>query len=271
MGLTFYINVIDDRCCYNMRGEKTKILGKIGDFEIGAKWQWKLSNYMFTFWFSIFIFVLLLLLVVGFIHQWMWFHQISKLQSELHAELEEVKRLKDEIESTTNQPNEVSNPPISRRFKRANLAGRVTAVHLERDVTYVNTGTNGIIGHWQPQYWSKPQFYLENIQLEKNNSSLVIQSTGLYIIYAQVCYATTKESSSFEVRVMSRGVSQKQSRKIAQCSLGSSDSDSEITCFTSLAQVLESGDRVFLQQLHKNQHLLMNDGRSFMGVVKLAD
>ena len=99
-------------------------LGKIGDFEIGAKWQWKLSNYMFTFWFSIFIFVLLLLLVVGFIHQWMWFHQISKLQSELHAELEEVKRLKDEIESTTNQPNEVSNPPISRRFKRANLAGR---------------------------------------------------------------------------------------------------------------------------------------------------
>ena len=62
----------------------------------------------------------------------------------------------------------------------------VTAVHLERNVTYVNTGSSGIIDHWYPQYWLKPQFYLENTEFEEANSSLVIQSTGLYIIYAQV-------------------------------------------------------------------------------------
>ena len=37
------------------------------------------------------------------------------------------------------------------------------------------------------------------------------------------------------------------------------------------AQVLQAGDRVYLQQTQKNRHLLMNMGRSFMGVVKLFD
>ena len=64
----------------------------------------------------------------------------------------------------------------------------VTAVHLERNVTYVNTGNSGIIGQWFPQYWSEPQYYLENIKLEEAKSSLIIQTTGLYIIYAQVWY-----------------------------------------------------------------------------------
>jgi len=226
---------------------------------------------MLTFCVCIFMIVLLLLLAVCFFYLWIQLHHISKIQSELIIKLEEVERLKVQMIANSNQSEEVSNHFQLKRSKRANSSKRVTAVHLERNVTYVNTGSSGIIDHWYPQYWLKPQFYLENTEFEEANSSLVIQSTGLYIIYAQLCYASTKENNSFEVRLMSQGLSKKQSRTIAQCSAGTSNSDSEVTCFTSIVQVLESGDRVFLQQLQKNRHLLMSHGRSFMGVVKLAD
>lgn len=254
-----------------MTGEKTKILGKIGDFEIGARWQWKLPLHMITLCVLVLILISLLLLVAGFFYLRIQFLQMSKIQSELQVQLEEVQRLKGEFAAIATQSHGISVPPASIRFKRGSSSRRVTAVHLERNVTYVNTGNSGIIGQWFPQYWSEPQYYLENIKLEEAKSSLIIQTTGLYIIYAQLCYATTKENNSFEVRLMNQGLSQKQSRTIAQCSAGTSNSDSEVTCFTSIVQVLESGDRVFLQQLQKNRHLLMNYGRSFMGVVKLSD
>lgn len=61
----------------------------------------------------------------------------------------------------------------------------MTAVHLERrDVSFTATGSTGIINRWQPQY-SLPSI-VESVQLEDHNSSLVIPSTGLYLVYAQV-------------------------------------------------------------------------------------
>ena len=65
----------------------------------------------------------------------------------------------------------------------------VTGVHLERDISYFNTGANGIFIRWQTQSWA-PSF-AESFQLEDDNSSLVIQTTGLYFIYAQVLLLLT--------------------------------------------------------------------------------
>jgi len=33
--------------------------------------------------------------------------------------------------------------------------------------------------------------------------------------------------------------------------------------------MLQANDKVYLQQIQKNRHLLMNMGRSFLGIVKL--
>ena len=60
------------------------------------------------------------------------------------------------------------------------------AVHLERDVSYTETANDGIISHWFVHNWTDPAYNFENVLLEGSNSSLVIQNTGLYLIYAQV-------------------------------------------------------------------------------------
>jgi len=142
---------------------------------------------------------------------------------------------------------------------------------LERNVSYINTGTDGIIGRWAPHYWSEPEFYIKDFKLEEDNSSFLVQSTGLYLIYAQLCYASTTDNNSFEVRLMSQGLSFKQSITIAQCSAGTSYLNNEVTCFTSIVQVLKTGDRLFIQQMQKNRDVLMNYGRSFMGVVQFSN
>lgn len=138
----------------------------------------------------------------------------------------------------------------------------VTAVHLERNVDFASTGSNGIIQRWHPQYWSPDNnsLVVESLKLEDHNSSLVIPSTGLYLIYAQVvksyflsyfhmivtwtcygyfqlCYAATRDNNSYEVRVINQGANSSQSKIIAQCSAGTTILDNDITCYTSVAQV----------------------------------
>jgi hypothetical protein len=60
-------------------------------------------------------------------------------------------------------------------------------------VDFVTTGSSGIINRWHPQYWAPANnsLVVENLKLEDNNSSLVIPSTGLYLIYAQVVKSST--------------------------------------------------------------------------------
>ncbi len=139
----------------------------------------------------------------------------------------------------------------------------VTAVHLERNVDFANTGSNGVIQRWHPQHWSPTNnsLVVESLKLEDHNSSLVIPSTGLYLIYAQVvksytcyfifhviliwicngyfklCYAATRDNNSYEVRVINQGATSSQSKIIAQCSAGTTIHDNDITCYTSVAQV----------------------------------
>jgi len=107
-----------------MTGEKTKILGKIGDFEIGARWQWKLPLHMITLCVLVLILISLLLLVAGFFYLRIQFLQMSKIQSELQVQLEEVQRLKGEFAAIATQSHGISVPPASIRFKRGSSSRR---------------------------------------------------------------------------------------------------------------------------------------------------
>lgn len=69
------------------------------------------------------------------------------------------------------------------RFKLFLYLSIVTAIHLERNVSFSVTGSNGIINRWHPQWLPSG---IDSFLLEDHNSSLVIPSTGLYLIYAQV-------------------------------------------------------------------------------------
>ena len=49
---------------------------------------------------------------------------------------------------------------------------------------------------WQPQNWFDNNYILDNIQMEDRGSSLIIQKTGLYLIYAQVMCHVINYSNS---------------------------------------------------------------------------
>lgn len=278
-----------------MKGEQSRILGTIGDFEIGAKWQWKFQFHTVTVCLLAILVALVAFIAVGCVCFWSQLAELSNTRLELvetrlqmleiqrtvQSELEQIRRLKQDLDAAINiqqltDPNyyPANDDGDVNRSKRSIAKGRgehkITAVHLERNVSFAVTGSSGIISRWHPQYW-QPSFTPDNIQLDDHNSSLVIQTTGLYFIYAQLCYASTKENNSFELRLMNQGGTNSQSKIIAQCSAGTSILDNDITCFTSVAQVLQAGDRIFLQQLQKNRQLLMSMGRSFMGVIKLSN
>ncbi|XP_057369277.1 uncharacterized protein LOC130690287 isoform X1 [Daphnia carinata] len=296
-----------------MEGENYKTLGKIGDYEIGAKWQWKFSaGTIQTFYLKTLLFLSLVLMASTCIILGLQFSRISdreaelqqisltilKLQSEVQLELKEIKQLKAELSVGSRERDDDESPVI--REKRSiskgsynskdtkpskakknsttdkkfhpnhntkNAPSKVTAIHLERNVSFSVTGSNGIINRWHPQWLPAG---VESFQLEDHNSSLVIPSTGLYLIYAQLCYAATKDNNSYEVRVISQGADSSHSKIVAQCSAGTTILDNEITCYTSVVQILQANDKVYLQQIQKNRHLLMDKGRSFLGIVKLS-
>ena len=68
-------------------------LERIGDFEIGVRWQWKIPFHTLTLCVVVTIFVSLLLLAAGFFYLWIQFSQLSEIHSEIRSELAEVKSL----------------------------------------------------------------------------------------------------------------------------------------------------------------------------------
>ncbi|XP_057369279.1 uncharacterized protein LOC130690287 isoform X2 [Daphnia carinata] len=265
-----------------MEGENYKTLGKIGDYEIGAKWQWKFSaGTIQTFYLKTLLFLSLVLMASTCIILGLQFSRISdreaelqqisltilKLQSEVQLELKEIKQLKAELSVGSRERDDDESPVIREKRSISKGSYNITAIHLERNVSFSVTGSNGIINRWHPQWLPAG---VESFQLEDHNSSLVIPSTGLYLIYAQLCYAATKDNNSYEVRVISQGADSSHSKIVAQCSAGTTILDNEITCYTSVVQILQANDKVYLQQIQKNRHLLMDKGRSFLGIVKLS-
>ena len=89
---------------------------------------------------------------------------------------------------------------------------------------------------WSSKQLVSTSFTLKYIYIFLNYLNL---NSKIYISLTQLCYASTKENNSFEVRLMSQGInSQAHSKIIAQCSAGSSMLGNDVTCYTSIAQVV---------------------------------
>lgn len=107
----------------------------------------------------------------------------------------------------------------------------VTAAHLEKFVPLYLPG--GIIKGWN-LHWSQTG----NIKLEDNNSTLTVTSSGLFMIYAQLCYSRTESSSGFEIKLSNSGSAHSPSKTIAQCTAPTTNPGKKVTCYTSVLQVM---------------------------------
>lgn len=150
-----------------MEGENFKTLGTIGDYEIGAKWQWKFSaGTIQTFYLKTLLCISLVLMASTCIFFGLQssrlldreaeLHQISltilKLQSEVQLELKEIRKLKAElsVESSTRESDEEDSPVI--REKRSISKGSYNSKDTKPSKAKKNSTTDK---KYHPNYNTK--------------------------------------------------------------------------------------------------------------------
>ncbi|XP_063219579.1 uncharacterized protein LOC134529429 isoform X2 [Bacillus rossius redtenbacheri] len=140
-------------------------------------------------------------------------------------------------------------------------SGRTRPRKISRD--------RGIIAPWFQDKAMSGNFGAFQYDL-KEGGLVEMSEAGLYLIYAQVYYMTTELHNSFAINIMENGKTQ---TLLAMCSANSCPnipgSLAELSCFTSVVRFLNVGDQVFVLQRERNRRILMREGQSFLGLVKL--
>lgn len=109
-----------------------------------------------------------------------------------------------------------------------------------------------------------------SFRLREDNESVEIETAGLYFIYAQVYYLTSHALNSFTIMVLPKDSDNPITLAYCSSNAVSSNSTSEVSCFTGVMYTLQVGDRIYVQQREKHRRLIMRSGHSFLGLVKFS-
>lgn len=127
----------------------------------------------------------------------------------------------------------------------------------------------GLVGPWYPDNAVARQYKFPRFHLTEGKCSIEVTESALYFIYAQVYYITSSAINSYSLYVRSEGSSQ--NNIIARCSAAGPNNSqvSEISCYTAAVYNLKANDRVFMKQTEKNRTIILRDGHSFFGIIRL--
>ncbi|XP_034248313.1 uncharacterized protein LOC117649543 isoform X1 [Thrips palmi] len=109
-----------------------------------------------------------------------------------------------------------------------------------------------------------------SFQLREDNESVEIETAGLYFIYAQVYYLTSHALNSYTIMVLPKDSDNPITLAYCSSNAVSSNSTSEVSCYTAVLYTLHVGDRIYVQQREKHRRLIMRSGHSFLGLIKFS-
>lgn len=127
-----------------------------------------------------------------------------------------------------------------------------------------------MIGPWYHDQTVSRSYKFPKFHLTEGKCSIEVTEQALYLIYAQIYYVTSSAVSSYSMYVRSEGSSQ--NNIIAKCSASGPNNSqhmAEISCFTASVYHLKTNDRIFIRQAEKNRTIILRDGHSFFGIVRL--
>ncbi|XP_049806909.1 uncharacterized protein LOC126249276 isoform X4 [Schistocerca nitens] len=155
-----------------------------------------------------------------------------------------------------------------RRTKRSDWRGAAVA-HFKggQPETFIRDG--GLVAPWFLDDAASGRFSFSAFQLKQGKAAVEVTESGLYYIYSQIHYLTSQVTNSYSLNL--RHGSQSNSSVLSYCSASSgSQTLNEVSCFTSVVRYLNSTDRIFVQQRDMNRRIILRDGYSYLGVVRLS-
>ncbi|XP_046998934.1 uncharacterized protein LOC124614828 isoform X4 [Schistocerca americana] len=155
-----------------------------------------------------------------------------------------------------------------RRTKRSDWRGAAVA-HFKggQPETFIRDG--GLVAPWFLDDAASGRFGFSAFQLKQGKAAVEVTESGLYYIYSQIHYLTSQVTNSYSLNL--RHGSQSNSSVLSYCSASSgSQTLNEVSCFTSVVRYLNSTDRIFIQQRDMNRRIILRDGYSYLGVVRLS-
>ncbi|KAF5294213.1 hypothetical protein FQA39_LY13461 [Lamprigera yunnana] len=136
---------------------------------------------------------------------------------------------------------------------------------------HTNFNGNGHLSHpnltyvdWIASEWVKSMNMDQYFQMQDGN--LKIKETGLYFVYSQIFYLDEHDTNGYRVY--------KNKDIILQCTTMTHSVERVIkgnTCYTAGLEVLNEGDEISVQDLGTGRYSIFEPGKSFFGVVKMAD
>ncbi|XP_047099181.1 uncharacterized protein LOC124716670 isoform X3 [Schistocerca piceifrons] len=156
-----------------------------------------------------------------------------------------------------------------RRTKRSDWRGAAVA-HFKggQPETFIRDG-GSLVAPWFLDDAASGRFSFSAFQLKQGKAAVEVTESGLYYIYSQIHYLTSQVTNSYSLNL--RHGSQSNSSVLSYCSASSgSQTLNEVSCFTSVVRYLNSTDRIFIQQRDMNRRIILRDGYSYLGVVRLS-
>ncbi|XP_046998933.1 uncharacterized protein LOC124614828 isoform X3 [Schistocerca americana] len=156
-----------------------------------------------------------------------------------------------------------------RRTKRSDWRGAAVA-HFKggQPETFIRDG-GSLVAPWFLDDAASGRFGFSAFQLKQGKAAVEVTESGLYYIYSQIHYLTSQVTNSYSLNL--RHGSQSNSSVLSYCSASSgSQTLNEVSCFTSVVRYLNSTDRIFIQQRDMNRRIILRDGYSYLGVVRLS-
>ncbi|GLV41695.1 eiger [Carabus blaptoides fortunei] len=186
-----------------------------------------------------------------------------------HTSVESTLPLDDTRDVDHEEENDLEERTSDIRDNTAHVQDGALAAHFKGSLPEIHIQNQGLVGPWYPDTSVSRQYKFPKFHLTEGQCSIEVTETALYLIYAQVYYITSSAVNSYTVFVRSEGSSD--NNVVARCSsIGPNSSHiAEISCFTSTVYNLKTNDRIFIQQTEKNRTIILRDGHSFFGLVRL--
>ncbi|XP_049806916.1 uncharacterized protein LOC126249276 isoform X5 [Schistocerca nitens] len=162
-----------------------------------------------------------------------------------------------------------SNGGRGRQRRRGKFSGAAVA-HFKggQPETFIRDG-GSLVAPWFLDDAASGRFSFSAFQLKQGKAAVEVTESGLYYIYSQIHYLTSQVTNSYSLNL--RHGSQSNSSVLSYCSASSgSQTLNEVSCFTSVVRYLNSTDRIFVQQRDMNRRIILRDGYSYLGVVRLS-
>ncbi|XP_049787647.1 uncharacterized protein LOC126191005 isoform X1 [Schistocerca cancellata] len=162
-----------------------------------------------------------------------------------------------------------SNGGRGRQRRRGKFSGAAVA-HFKggQPETFIRDG-GSLVAPWFLDDAASGRFSFSAFQLKQGKAAVEVTESGLYYIYSQIHYLTSQVTNSYSLNL--RHGSQSNSSVLSYCSASSgSQTLNEVSCFTSVVRYLNSTDRIFIQQRDMNRRIILRDGYSYLGVVRLS-